>query len=125
VLSWGKPLTKVFGQWPIYDATNTIIMDHKGFQVGCNFPGNVIITTPFYVHRLGKLGEDGNYLKASLWPVLEGFKISSDVLSFRELFPSSFLGPEDKKRKLIDGLAEFEVANDASGEGTSEPQGST
>jgi hypothetical protein len=109
----------------MYDATNTIIMDHKGFRVGYNSPGNVIITTPFYVHRLGKLGEDGNYLKASLWPVLEGFNMSSDVLSFRELFPSSFLGPEDKKRKLIDGLAEFEVANDASGEGTSEPHGST
>jgi hypothetical protein len=93
VVSWGKPLTKVFEQWPMYGVTNTIIVDHKGFRVGCNSQGNVIITTPFYVHRIGKLGEDGNYLKASLWSLLEGFSASSDVLSFCEHFPSSFLGP--------------------------------
>jgi hypothetical protein len=40
-----------------YNVMNTVIVDHKGFRVGCNALGNVIITMPFHIHSLEKLGE--------------------------------------------------------------------
>jgi hypothetical protein len=104
--------------------TNTVIVDYKGFRVGCNSPGNVIITTPFYVHQLGTLGDDGSYLKASLWPLLEDFSSSSNVSIFREYFPSSFLEAKLKVPEVCEGLAGFEVGNDGSSKGTSGPHGS-
>jgi hypothetical protein len=78
-VSWGKPLKKVFKTWPEYDVKNTIIIDHKGFRIGYNDPGNVLITMAFYIHTLEKLEDDGSYLEASMWPVLEAFAASSAV----------------------------------------------
>jgi hypothetical protein len=87
-VSWDKPLKKVFETWPEYDVKNTIIIDHKGFKVGCNDPGNVLITTVFYIHTLEKLEDDGSYLEASMWPVLEAFAALS---CFHELYTSNFI----------------------------------
>jgi hypothetical protein len=123
-VTWDKPIAKVFEQWPAYNITNTVIVNHKGFRVGCNVPGNVIITTPFYVSSLGKLGDDGNYLKESLWPLLERFAPTLTVYNFHEHFPSRFFEPGVKVPKLYERLLESEVADVGSGEGTSELHGS-
>jgi hypothetical protein len=123
-ISWDKPLRKVFENLPSYNVTNTVIVDHKGFRVGCNALGNVIITSPFYVYSLGKLGDDGNYLKASLWPLLEGFASTSKVSNFREYYPSNFLEPGARVPKLYGKLSRSEVAKDGIGKGTCKPHGS-
>jgi hypothetical protein len=121
---WGKSVAKVFEQWPTYNITNTLIVDHKGFRVGCNAPANVIITIAFYVSSLGKLGDDRNYLKESLWPLLECFASTSTVYNFREYFPFSFIEPGVKVPKFYERLAGSEVVDAGSSEGTSEPHGS-
>jgi hypothetical protein len=73
---------------------NTVIVDHKGFRVGCNALGNVIITMPFHIHSLEKLGDDGNYLKASLWPLLEGLHQLQVCLIFVNIICPAFLNRE-------------------------------
>jgi hypothetical protein len=62
--------------------------------VGCNAPGNVIIMTPFYVYNLEKLGDDGNYLKVFLWPLLESFASTSSVSNLSEIILPAFLNRE-------------------------------
>ena len=78
-VSWDKPLRKVFKTWPEYDIKNTIIIDCKGFRMGYNDPGNVLITIVFNIHTLEKLEDDGSYFEVSMWPVLEVFTASSAV----------------------------------------------
>jgi hypothetical protein len=78
-ISWGKPLSKVFNLWPVFNFSNILIVDHKSFRVGSNPMANVIIPTAFYVQDLGNLEEDNNYLKSCLWPLLEGFFASEDI----------------------------------------------
>jgi hypothetical protein len=65
-ICWGKPLSKVFEQWPAFNLSNSIIVDHKSYKVGCNPMVNVIIPTPFYVQDMGKVDEDNSYLKKSM-----------------------------------------------------------
>jgi hypothetical protein len=91
--------------------------------VGCNALGNVIIMTPFNVHSLEKREDDGNYLKATLWPLLEGFPSTSSMSNFRAHYPSSFLEPGVKIPKLYERLSKSKVANDGAGEGTCKPHG--
>jgi hypothetical protein len=122
-VSWDKPLIKVFGQWLEYDVNNTIIIDHKGFRVGCNNPANVIITTLFYIQNLEKLEDDGSYLMASLWPLLEEFASSSSMSSLCDKYPSSFLESGVKVRDLSEGYTKSEIADCGSGEGTCGPPG--
>jgi hypothetical protein len=55
---WGKPLSKVFNIWPVFNLSNIVIVDHKSFHVGCNPMANVIIPTAFYVQDLGNLEDD-------------------------------------------------------------------
>jgi hypothetical protein len=72
---WGKPLWRVFDQWPWWNNSNTIIIDHKLERVGCNCGANVIVTRPFYVVDMEKLGDDMLHLKSSVWPMLEKFSL--------------------------------------------------
>jgi hypothetical protein len=78
-ICWGKPLSKVFQLWPVFNLSITVIMDHKSFRVGYNPLANVIIPTLFYVQGMEKLEEDKKYLKSYLWPLLEKFFASVDI----------------------------------------------
>jgi hypothetical protein len=90
----------------------------KGFRVGCNDPGNVLITTAFYIHTLEKLEDDGSYLKASMWPVLEAFAASLAVSCFHELYPSSFVQSQVEVPKFSTGNTESDIVDTGVGEGT-------
>jgi hypothetical protein len=90
---WDKPLSKVFHLWPAYNLSNTVVVDHKSYRVGCNPSANVINPTPFYMQHMEKLEDDRNYLKCSLWLLLEGFFASKDIQQFCSFYPQSFLDP--------------------------------
>jgi hypothetical protein len=123
-ICWGKPLSKVFHLWPAYNLSNTVVVDHKSFRVGCNPSANVIIPTPFYVQHMEKLEEDRNYLKYSLWPLLEGFFASKDIQQFRSFYPQSFLDPHTRVPKVYELQGESGISSFVEGEGTGEPYGS-
>jgi hypothetical protein len=53
----------------------------------------VINPTPFYMQHMEKLEDDRNYLKCSLWLLLEGFFASKDIQQFCSFYPQSFLDP--------------------------------
>ena len=59
--------------------------------MGCNDPRNVLVTMAFYIHTLEKLEDDGSYLEASMWPVLESFAALSTLSCFCELYLSNFI----------------------------------
>ena len=82
-IAWGKSLLKVYEKWPQFNATNTLIIDNKVSQVSCNPSSNVIISSPFYVAELDKLADDKNFLKSTLWPVLETFESAIGTDEFR------------------------------------------
>jgi hypothetical protein len=69
-ITWGKPLEKVFRNYPHFNLSNSVIVDHKSCRLGGNLPRNLIIPTPFYVEDIQKLGDDKGFLKGCLWPVL-------------------------------------------------------
>jgi hypothetical protein len=52
--------------------------------VDCNRETNVIVTKPFYVVDIEKLGDDSMHLKSAVWPVLEKFYGSGNVPKFRK-----------------------------------------
>ena len=81
---WGKPLHRVFDQWPRWNNSNTVIIDYKLERVSCNRGTNVILTRPFYEVDMEKLGDDKVHLKASVWLLLEKFLQSEDVPKFRK-----------------------------------------
>jgi hypothetical protein len=83
----GKPLDAVYRRWPCWNASNTVIVDHNFSRVACNPMSNIIAPNPFYVEHLQKLGEDKNYLKSTLWPMLQAFFDADDVYDFRRQFP--------------------------------------
>ena len=70
-IAWRKSLSKVYEKWPQFNATNTLIIDNKVSRVSYNPSSNVIISFPFYVAELDKLADDKNFLKSTLWPVLD------------------------------------------------------
>jgi hypothetical protein len=121
---WGKPLQRVFDQWPRWNNSNTVILDHKLEMVGCNRGANVIVTRPFYVADLGSLGDDNLHLKASVWPLLEKFFQSKDVPKFRKQYRRDMANAGISVTKLTSSKAEGEVADAVQGEGTYEPRGS-
>ena len=82
-IAWGKSLSKVYEKWPQFNATNTLIIDNKVSRVSCNPSSNVLISSPFYVAELDKLADDKNFLKSTLWPVLETFESATGTDEFR------------------------------------------
>jgi hypothetical protein len=83
VSRWKKPLSKVWSTWPLWNESNTMIIDHHGAVVNCNPVANIIIPPTFYVENMKKLADDKNYLKQMLWPLLESLAGSPDVQQFR------------------------------------------
>ena len=79
---WGKPLKKVYSQWPRFNPSNTLIIDNNGSRVSCNLDANVFIADLFYVADLKKVGEDNVYLKSTLWPMLEALYVANSVTEF-------------------------------------------
>jgi hypothetical protein len=66
----GKPLDRVYSRWLCWNASNTVIVDHNLGHIACNPRANIITPNAFYVEHLQKLGDDKNYLKSTLWPLL-------------------------------------------------------
>jgi hypothetical protein len=85
----GKSLDRVYRRWPCWNASNTVIIDHNFGRVACNPRSNIIIPRPFYVEQLKKLTHDKNYLKSTLWPMLQGLFDAADVKEFNCKFPHS------------------------------------
>ena len=83
VSKWEKPLSKVWSIWPLWNKSNTMIIDHIDAMVECNPLANIIILPAFYVENMTKLADDKNYLRKHLWPLLEGLVGSHDVQHFR------------------------------------------
>jgi hypothetical protein len=69
-LEWGKPLRKIFWEYPNFNHKNTVIVDHKLCRLGGNEAANLIIPTAFYMEELKKLGDDKAFLRTCLWPQL-------------------------------------------------------
>jgi hypothetical protein len=92
--------------------------------VDCNRGTNVIVTKPFYVVDMEKLGEDSMHLKSAVWPLLEKFYGSSNVPKFRKNLRGILAGARDTLPKLIAVVPKPEVVVDLHGEGTSRPTGS-
>jgi hypothetical protein len=120
---WGKPLEKVFQQYPCWSHSNTVIIDHKAQRVGSNPSANVIILTPFYVEKMERLGEDQNFLKSSLWPLLQGLFGSTNVADFRSHFPLSFHSPNAPVHRLYEKEETSGFIEELEGEGTYGPLG--
>jgi len=74
---------------------------------------------------LAKVGDDNNYLKSTLWPMLEALYVAKRVTEFQSwtaavVEKKATKGPEfTKKSESDDSLESVE------GEGTCEPRGST
>lgn len=71
LIAWEKPLSKVYEKWPGLSASNTLVIENKKSRVSCNPRTNVVISSPFCVAELGKLSNDNNFLKSTLWSVLD------------------------------------------------------
>ena len=84
---------------------------------------NVIIPSFFYIENMGKIEEDNNYLKTSLWPMLEGFFASSSVEQFCLYYPQSILESDTIVPKLYEAWRHTGIIDLVDGEGTSEPSG--
>jgi hypothetical protein len=121
---WGKPLERVFQQWPWWNFTNTVIVDHNASRVGCNPIGNIIIPTPFYVECIAKLSDDQNFLKSSFWPLLQGLYGCRNIEDFQDHFPESFLNSKIKVPKLHEKAPRPGNVEQHEGEGTREPRSS-
>jgi hypothetical protein len=48
-ITWKKPLEKVLRNYPDFNHSNTVIVDHKTCRLGGNPAGNLVISTTFYV----------------------------------------------------------------------------
>ena len=92
---WKKPLSKVWTTWPLWNESNTMIIDHIGALVDCNPIANIIIPPAFYVEDLKKLADDKNYLRQNLWPLLESLAGSPNVQQFRGVLPATDIGVKD------------------------------
>ena len=121
---WGKPLQRIFDQWPEWNHSNTLIIDHRRDRVGSNRGFNVILTRAFYVADMETLEDDNLHLKASVWPLLEKFSQSEDVAKFRKHFRKVLADAGIVHTKLTETKTVREVAGDMQGEGTYEPIGS-
>ena len=121
--SWEKPLSKVYKKWPQFSASNTIIIDNKASRVSCNPAANTFIAKPFYVADVAKLGDDRNYLKCTLWPLLEALYVAKDVTEIHSQ------GEAVVHDELVEEGPHLETISDTNdsiesleGEGTLEPR---
>jgi hypothetical protein len=78
----------------------------------CNSGANVIVTKPFYVVDMEKLGDDSMHLKSAVWPLLEKFYGSGNVPKFCKNLRGVLAGARDTLSKLIAFVPEPEVAVD-------------
>ena len=97
---WKKPLSKVWGMWPEFHEGNTLIIDHMAALVDCNPVENIIIPPSFYVDSMTTLGDDNNYLRLHLWPLLKGLVRSLDVHQCRNRLPNNKQAIGDHARNL-------------------------
>jgi hypothetical protein len=121
---WGKPLRRVFDQWPQWNNSNTVIIDHKLDRVGCNHGNNVIVTKPFYIADLEKLGDDRLHLKTTVWPLLQKLASSEDVRKFRKQFRKDMAAVGITQTQLTKSGTEAEFVAELQGEGTCGPTSS-
>lgn len=77
-----KLLEKVYNQWPHWNATNMVVIDHNMNRVGCNPKLNIIISKPFYIEQLENLQEDNKYLMSTFWPLLQALFCAYDSEEF-------------------------------------------
>ena len=82
-IAWGKPLSKVYKKWLQFNASYTLFIENKISQISYNPISNVVISSPFYVVALGKLSDEKNFLKSTLWPILETFQLLADIREFQ------------------------------------------
>jgi hypothetical protein len=122
-IAWGKPLEKVFHQWPYWNLSNTVIINHKASRVGSNPNMNILIPPPFYVQDIDKVGDDMQFLKSLLWPVLQRLHCCRDIADFRSHFPSTLVESGLKVPLLHEKESNVEVEMDVEGEGTCKPVG--
>jgi hypothetical protein len=126
VVAWGYPLQSMWKKFPRWNSSNTVIVDHKPQCVNRNPDANVILATPFYVQELTNIGDDGQFLKTSLWPQLRGLFGSAAPADFERQCPNprqkeqAHAHYEQKDNKNISG-----PNHSLQGEGTYEPHGST
>ena len=92
--------------------------------MSCNPISNVVISSPFYVAALEKLCDDKNFLKSTLWPVLETFQLSAHIREFRCKSVGMLQREGAEGRDLC--LTETALDNHVllEGEGTCKPYGS-
>jgi hypothetical protein len=73
---------------------------------------------------MGKVDEDNNYLKTSLWPLLENFFTFDNVDQFWSFHPQSYLESLTEVPKVFENERHSDLLNSVDGEGTCEPHGS-
>jgi hypothetical protein len=116
-----KKLSSVYARYPQFNAENTLIVDSKICRVLGNVQQNVLITSPFYVKWLRTLGNDKQYLKSYLWPLLEAFWRCPDVTTFRAKYPE--VVNESKSEWLLNRKrgSGYDFVHMVGGEGTCRP----
>ena len=75
------------------------------------------------MEKMERLGEDQNFLKSSLWPLLQGLFGSADVADFRFHFPLSFHSPNAPICRLHEKEETSGFTEQLEGEGTYRPLG--
>ena len=121
LIAWGKSLKEVYGLWPRFSPSNTLLIENKLSQVACNPLAKVIISKPFYVAQMTKLADDNNYLKDILWPMLEQLSDSTDIIHFQSHFRGSVDSRATKVHQICDDRATIDDSVTVEGEGTCEP----
>jgi hypothetical protein len=118
-----KDLSVVYGQFPEFNAQNTLLVDSKSCRVIGNAEDNIFIANPFYVKWLRTLADDREYLKSFLWPLLEAFWRCPDLSTFRAKYPQ--VVNESKSEWLLNRMrgTGYDFVYMVGGEGTCRPVG--
>ena len=118
---WDKSLKKVYGMWPKFNPSNTLLIENKLSRVACNPLANVVISKPFYVAQMTKLVDDNNYLKDILWPMLEQLFDSTDISHFQSRFHGSVDSRATEVHQICNDKATIDDSVMVEGKGTYEP----
>ena len=124
-IAWGKSLRKVYSLWPRFNPSNILVIENKLSQVACNPSANVFISKPFYVAQMTKLVDNNNFLKDTLWPMLEELSNSMDISHFRSRFRGNVDSRETEVHHICDDRTSIDDSVTVEGKGTCEPQGFT
>jgi hypothetical protein len=95
-----------------------VIVDHNVSRVACNPISNVVAAKAFYVEYLQKLGDDKNYLKGTLWPLLQALFDTDDVEEFHSRLPHSTTAFNSAIQEDRGKLLASEIHGCLHGEGT-------